>query len=387
MLRSHLPTVIKILSFRDISIRRRGLDVLYELCDQENVQNVISALMRFIRNSDEEFKEELVLKIAILSERFAVNLQWYIDVILKLIAEGGEVVPDDIWHRLVHVVTNNSEVQSYAASMSWKALSLPTWNEKTVRVAGYILGEFGHHISCNPGSSPQDQLHCLQSKFGYCDNTTRVLLLNTFVKFASEYPEELGARLSELFDEYGAYYDVELQQRACEYLALNEYEIPELITTVMAEMPFYPKKSETEKQEPVRKKKNPPPEVSQEIAPDFGQDQESQFDRQREMSVVREEVRGIQREFVQEEERGGGENPVLDLSGSGSESESERNGRESGRDEDKKQMGGVDENADEVLQERVLMVGTKISEVEHDHVMVGDEKMCDLMIGWMLDMG
>jgi len=80
---------------------------------------------------------------------------------------------------------------------------------------------------------------------------------------------------------------------------------------------------------------------------------------------------------------------VMDVSesGSGSESESERNGRESGRDEDKKQMGGVDENADEVLQERVLMVGTKISEVEHDHVMVGDEKMCDLMIGWMLDMG
>lgn len=70
---------------------------------------------------------------------------------------------------------------------------------------GYILGEFGHLIADDSGSGPEAQLACLQSKFGYCTNSTRGLLLNTFGKFASEYPEELGARLSDLLQEYRRY--------------------------------------------------------------------------------------------------------------------------------------------------------------------------------------
>ena len=43
------------------------------------------------------FKEELVLKIAILAEKFAGDLEWYIDVIIKLISTSGEFVTNEIW--------------------------------------------------------------------------------------------------------------------------------------------------------------------------------------------------------------------------------------------------------------------------------------------------
>ena len=45
-------------------------------------------------------KEEIVLKIAILAEKFAENLNWYIDVIFKLIELAGDYVSDEIWYRV-----------------------------------------------------------------------------------------------------------------------------------------------------------------------------------------------------------------------------------------------------------------------------------------------
>jgi AP-2 complex subunit alpha len=44
--------------------------------------------------------EELVLKVAILAEKFAVNLSWYIDVIIKLIEYAGDYTSDDLWFRV-----------------------------------------------------------------------------------------------------------------------------------------------------------------------------------------------------------------------------------------------------------------------------------------------
>ena len=37
-------------------------------------------------------REELVLKIAILAERFAKDLRWYVDTILQLITISGELM-------------------------------------------------------------------------------------------------------------------------------------------------------------------------------------------------------------------------------------------------------------------------------------------------------
>lgn len=41
-------------------------------------------------------REELVLRVAILAERFSPNLQWYVDTILKLIALAGDYVSNQV---------------------------------------------------------------------------------------------------------------------------------------------------------------------------------------------------------------------------------------------------------------------------------------------------
>jgi len=70
-----------------------------------------------------------------------------------------------------------------------QALTSPTWHETAVKVAGYILGEYGDYIANEPGSSPIEQFRALHSKFGACSPPTRALLLTTYIKFANLFPE------------------------------------------------------------------------------------------------------------------------------------------------------------------------------------------------------
>ena len=84
----------------DISIRRRALDLLFLLCDQDSATDIVNELIGYLQENDYSLKEELVLKIAILAEKFALILNWYIDIVVKLIEHAGDYVSEDIWFRV-----------------------------------------------------------------------------------------------------------------------------------------------------------------------------------------------------------------------------------------------------------------------------------------------
>lgn len=70
-------------------------------------------------------------------------LRRYIDSLLELLERAGEFVGDDIWHRLVQLVTNNSNMQQYAAQHVFEVLRRGTGHESLVCTAAYLLGEYG----------------------------------------------------------------------------------------------------------------------------------------------------------------------------------------------------------------------------------------------------
>lgn len=53
----------------------------------------------------------MVLKIAILAERFALNLNWYVDVIIKLIEIEGNYVSKEIRYRVVQILTGFGDAE------------------------------------------------------------------------------------------------------------------------------------------------------------------------------------------------------------------------------------------------------------------------------------
>jgi AP-2 complex subunit alpha len=253
-LRRHTDTIMKMLEDPDVSIRRRALDVLYCMCDEQLAKKIVSELLRYLIVADYNVREDLVVKIAILAERFATVYSWYVDVILQLISIAGDFVSDSIWHRVVQIVTNNEDIQEYAVAMAFEALHHPSCHETTVKVGGYLLGEFGHLLADNDGCSPEQQLQVLESKFATVGDSTRGLLLTTFVKMANLY-NELTPEVEKVLEAHSADMSPELQKRACEYMALLAQGNDELIASVLDVMPPFPERESNVVEAAERKKR------------------------------------------------------------------------------------------------------------------------------------
>ena len=244
-LAAHEKIIVEHLKDIDISIRRRALDLLYSMCDSDNYRGVVAELLAYLSgDSDNEFQEELVLKIAILAEKYVSEYTWYVDVVLKLITTAGKSASDSLWHRVVQIVTNHEDLREYAAYTILQAVKEPSCNEVTVYIAGHILGEFGHVIVESPGCTPLEQFMALHAKFGIFSSTTKAILLSTYIKFVNLFPE-IQSEIVKVLESYQHVLDIELQQRACEYLAIIRMGTDTLLPIICEEMPPFPDREST----------------------------------------------------------------------------------------------------------------------------------------------
>jgi len=241
-IKKHQNIIIGSLRDRDISVRRKGLDLLYSMCDPSNSQPIVNELLKYLQSADFAIREEMVLKIAILTEKYATDIQWYVDISLRLIAMAGDHVSDEVWQRVIQIVTNNEELQVYAAQNILDYVKAEQCHETLIKIGGYLLGEFGHLIADTKGCSPIEQFLALQTKMQGCSSATRAILLSSFVKFVNLFPE-IKPQLLVVFRAYSRTLDSELQQRACEYLTLTMLPTDDLLRTVCDEMPPFPERT------------------------------------------------------------------------------------------------------------------------------------------------
>uniref|UniRef100_A0A4W5NGE0 AP-2 complex subunit alpha n=1 Tax=Hucho hucho TaxID=62062 RepID=A0A4W5NGE0_9TELE len=256
--KTHIETVINALkSERDVSVRQRAVDLLYAMCDRSNAKQIVAEMLSYLETADYSIREEIVLKVAILAEKYAVDYTWYVDTILNLIRFAGDYVSDEVWYRVIQIVINRDEVQGYAAKTVFEALQAPACHENLVKVGGYILGEFGNLIAGDSRSSPLIQFDLLHSKFHLCSVPTRALLLSAYIKFINLFPEVKGT-IQEVLrsDSQLRNADVELQQRAVEYLRLSCIASTDILATVLEEMPPFPER-ESSILAKLKKKKGP----------------------------------------------------------------------------------------------------------------------------------
>ncbi|GFZ12845.1 adaptor protein complex AP-2, alpha subunit [Actinidia rufa] len=239
IIKRHQAQIITSLKDPDISIRRRALDLLYGMCDVSNAKDIVEELLQwtkkvprkrigsmplilvflqYLSTADFAMREELSLKAAILAEKFAPDLSWYVDVILQLIDKAGDFVSDDIWFRVVQIVTNNEDLQPYAAVKAREYLDKPAIHETMVKVSAYILGEYSHLLAKRPGCNPQEIFSIIHEKLPTVSNSTIAILLST----------------------YESCIDAEIQQRAVEYFTLSRKGAASV--DIMAEMPKFPER-------------------------------------------------------------------------------------------------------------------------------------------------
>ncbi|KAJ2723299.1 hypothetical protein GGI07_002727 [Coemansia sp. Benny D115] len=240
-IKAYQGVVIQALRDRDVSVRRRALDLLYSMCDVSSARTIVSELLRHMALADFGLREEMALKVAILTEKYATEYSWYVDVMMRLVTLAGEHMGDEVWHRIVQVILGNEELQVYASKISLQTLRAPLCHESAFKVSAYVLGEFGHLIANGADSAPIDQLKALQSKMTSMPPGARGVALTTIGKFINLFPE-IKTLCLRVLDRYRGALDAELQQRACEYYALATLESEDLLPTVFEEMPPFPER-------------------------------------------------------------------------------------------------------------------------------------------------
>ncbi|KAH7667049.1 Clathrin/coatomer adaptor adaptin-like N-terminal protein [Dioscorea alata] len=243
IIKRHQAQIITSLKDPDISIRRCALDLLYAMCDITNAKDIVEELLQYLSTADFAMREELALKAAILAEKFAPDLSWYVDVNLQLIDKAGDFVSDDIWYRVVQFVTNNEDLQPYAVGKARDYLDKTALHETMVKVSAYILGEYSHLLARRPGCSPKEIFAIINDKLSPVSPPTIAILLSTYAKILmhTRPPDpELQKQVWAIFRKYESYIDVEIQRRAVEYFALSRKGAA--LVDILVEMPKFPER-------------------------------------------------------------------------------------------------------------------------------------------------
>ena len=219
----HHKTVVACLHDPDISIRRRALDLVFTTATASSAPEVVDELLKELPHADFAMKEEVVLKAAVLAERFPPSSEWYVDAMLRLMEAAGDTVMDDVWHSVVQLVAAEPPLQRYAPEKVVEALKRGASSDVFLRCAAFVLGEHGRSIAQNvPLKAQFDLLHV---RFPGALPETKAMMLTAFEKLRAAGrggDAALNAAVVEMLDRYSSALDAELQQRAVEYRGLME---------------------------------------------------------------------------------------------------------------------------------------------------------------------
>eukprot|EP01022_Parablepharisma_sp_SALTPOND_P032971 TRINITY_DN87977_c3_g1_i1.p1 TRINITY_DN87977_c3_g1~~TRINITY_DN87977_c3_g1_i1.p1 ORF type:complete len:1021 (-),score=134.76 TRINITY_DN87977_c3_g1_i1:716-3778(-) len=229
----------------DPSIRKRALDVLFALCNKDLAPEIVNDLLDYLAEKDIQLKEELVLKIALLAEKFGENIYWYIDVIIRMLQLAGYYVSNDVWYRVAQVLTGfegtdvGNDTQKYAAAKLLATLNTAHAYEPLVKLGAYVLGEYGDLIAEN-GKALLKQYEVLLRHYNACTSEGKCMILNAFAKMAAKSPS-IKEQVVRLLEGCASQWDLDVQQRAIEYLSIMKSEqFESLKDEVLDKIPAFP---------------------------------------------------------------------------------------------------------------------------------------------------
>ena len=242
-LKTFQSVVVASLNDADMSVRKRALEVVFLITDATNAHSVVAELVTALSTADEPMREDMVVKIAILAQRFYENIRWYVDTMVEVIVIAGNFVAEAVWHHIVQTVINNELVHEYAAQKLFNSCQSKFCQEVCICLAAYLLGEVGFTICDKPGCSGFEQFAALHQHFELVSPAAKSIMLTCYIKLANQYPD-LSDDVQAVFAKLSTSAILEIQQRACEYAALPK-QGPEIMQAILERMPTWVEKEES----------------------------------------------------------------------------------------------------------------------------------------------
>ncbi|KAJ0638194.1 putative adaptor protein complex AP-1, gamma subunit [Helianthus annuus] len=228
----HRATILECVKDSDASIRKRALELVSLLVNESNVKPLTKELIDYLEVSDNDFKGDLTVKICSIVEKLSPEKIWYIDQMLKVLCEAGNYVKDEVWHALIVVITNASNLHGYTVRALYRAIQTSGDQEAVVRVAVWCIGEYGDLLVNNIGMldleepmtvTENDAVDAIEvaSKRHASDLTTRSMCLVALLKLSSRFPS-CSQRIKDIVTQFKGSHLLELQQRSLEFDSIIE---------------------------------------------------------------------------------------------------------------------------------------------------------------------
>lgn len=209
---------------RDASIIRKIVDLLYTFTDSDNVKLIVDQLLNFVTNSkhvnDPHIKSDIAVKIAILTEKYATDPNWFVIISLKILSlttSSASFNDDEIWQRLCQIVVNNPYLQKITCEKLLDYLYENEVSESIIKTSAFLLGEYANQIT--DSVSIPELFNLFTDKYFIVSNLTKAMILTIMVKLYIFAPEIGSAVIKFLQLELNSL-DIELQTRSFEYLKL-----------------------------------------------------------------------------------------------------------------------------------------------------------------------
>ena len=216
-LQKYMSKIMVALREIDISVKRRALQVLFAICDNECCNKILGELLHILPICDLNIREEVIVKICLIAEKFAKTPQWYVDIMLQLTAVSGDYISEQILDRIIRIIINNDSVQAFAAKASYKYLQEVNWRDAFIKLSSYILGEYATLVVKDNPSVAQNIYDMLSSKFPLVTYATQLTMISAFAKLHAAFPE-LRKQIEAFFIKYSSSPDPEISDRCQDYL-------------------------------------------------------------------------------------------------------------------------------------------------------------------------
>eukprot|EP00013_Stygamoeba_regulata_P010912 CAMPEP_0177681762 /NCGR_PEP_ID=MMETSP0447-20121125/30897_1 /TAXON_ID=0 /ORGANISM="Stygamoeba regulata, Strain BSH-02190019" /LENGTH=892 /DNA_ID=CAMNT_0019191217 /DNA_START=41 /DNA_END=2719 /DNA_ORIENTATION=- len=238
----HRRTIVDCLKDPDISIKRRALDLVYSLVNEQNIRMLVREMLAFLLTAAPEFRPDLTAKICLVTDKFAPTRQYHFDTILRVMTVAGDYVSDEVVARLVTLIGQTPELHPYAVEKLYVALQRDLLKQSLVQVGVWTLGEYADlppASDADTARTPQDLLELFQKVLVHSSTTpqTKELTLTALAKLASRQPS-VAKGCHRIIHSYTTSMALELQNRACEYdMLLRQATEKSVRDAVLAKVP------------------------------------------------------------------------------------------------------------------------------------------------------
>ncbi|OHT03254.1 Adaptin N terminal region family protein [Tritrichomonas foetus] len=134
--------IVKCLDHKDLSIRRRSLDVISAIINEQNVTKLVPEIIRYMKLVDTDFRSEIVPKIYQCVQRFSPDPAWNIDSTLHIIIDNSNFIGNDIISNFCNLLSKNIDLRSAALESLENVLTFYADNQPLIQIAAFCIGEY-----------------------------------------------------------------------------------------------------------------------------------------------------------------------------------------------------------------------------------------------------